>query len=71
MHMTKEKLLEVTTYLAKRLAEPSSHAALAAFFMNIGFATDEGTIQGVCFVLSGVFSAIGFLMKDSQKESEK
>lgn len=70
MHMTKEKLVEVMGYLAKRLAEPSSHAALAAFFMNIGFATSESTVQGLCFVLSGIFSAAGLLMKDSPKDKE-
>lgn len=69
--MTKEKLLEVTIYLAKRLNEPSSHAALAVLLMNIGFTVDEDTTQGICFILSGIFSAIGFLMKDSQKKVEK
>lgn len=66
MHMTKEKLIEISSYLAKRLAEPSSHAALAAFFMNIGFVADEGTVQGICFVLSGVFSFAGFMIKESK-----
>lgn len=71
MHMTKEKLIEIAGYLSKRLAEPSSHAALAAFFMNVGFVTSEGTVQGVCFILSGIFSIVGFVMKDSKPQGKE
>ena len=64
--MTKAKTIKVLTYLSKRLAEPSSHAALAAFFINIGFATNGDAVQGACFLLSAGFSLAGLIMKDDK-----
>jgi hypothetical protein len=62
--MNKEKINEVVAYLADRLKEPSTHAALASAVGYIGLAMDQGVISGFCYLLGGVFTLAGILLKE-------
>ena len=52
------------SYLAARLAEPSTHNAIALFVAGIGLKLDPGIIQYADLAVAGLFGLAGFLLPE-------
>lgn len=60
-------LTNVATYIAGRLKEPSTHAALSAVFVTIASSVQSGDVNNWVTLLSVVFGALGVLVKERGK----
>ena len=61
-----DKLLGVWTYLIKRLAEPSTHASIAALLAMCGMNLDSGVIHDSLTAAGVAFGALGFFVKEAK-----
>lgn len=61
-----EKLLGAYIYLCKRMKEPSSHAAMSSLFLMAGLNIDTGWIHDLSVLISMVFGASGFFLKEAK-----
>ena len=61
-----EKILGAYLYVAERLKEPSTHAALASLFMMAGINVESGWPHDVATLIAVAFGAIGFFVKESK-----
>lgn len=61
------KLLGLFVWLKSRLLEPSTYASLAAVFAMLGVQIDEGVIHDWLNVLTLMFGALGFFVKEQEQ----
>ena len=64
------KALGVFEFVKERVAEPSSHAALAAMFALAGQQYPDAEINGAFNLLSIVFGVLGFWVKEAKPVSK-
>lgn len=60
------KILGVWSYITARLAEPSTHASVAALTTLAGLNLDSGTLHDALTAAGIVFGALGFFVKESK-----
>ena len=60
------KLLGVWSYITARLAEPSTHASVAALVALAGLNLDSGILHDGLTAAGIAFGALGFFVKESK-----
>ena len=60
------KILGVWSYITARLAEPSTHASVAALVALAGLNLDSGTLHDGLTAAGIAFGALGFFVKESK-----
>ncbi len=63
------KILTAYIFLAARLREPSSQAALSAVFLSVGMQYDAGTVHNWLTTLGLGFGVMGIFVKESKPET--
>jgi hypothetical protein len=61
-----DKLLGVWNYLNRRLAEPSTHASIAALLTLAGSNLDSGTVHDSLVAVGVLFGTLGFFVKEAR-----
>jgi len=64
------KILTAYIFLAARLREPSTNAALTGVFLSIGFEYPTGLVQNWLVGLGIVFGLMGVFVKEGKAETE-
>ena len=62
------KLLAIWNYLTRRLAEPSTHAAVASLAVLAGVNIDEGVVHDALTATGVAFGVIGIFVKEQAVE---
>lgn len=65
-----EQLLGLFIWLKARLSEPSTMASVAAVLAMVGVHIDEGVYKDIMNVLTLVFGAMGFWVKEGHAETK-
>ena len=65
-----EQVIGAFMYVEQRLAEPSSHAALATLFGTVGMNIDAGPAHNAYVFLTIVFGALAFFIKEGKPKTE-
>ena len=60
------KVLGAYIYIAARLKEPSTHAALSSLLAMAGLNLDSGILHEILVALSVAFGAAGFFVKEAK-----
>jgi hypothetical protein len=60
------KLLGAWGYIQARLAEPSTHAAVASLLALAGLKLDSGVLHDALVVMGVAFGGLGFFVKEAK-----
>ena len=60
------KILGAYIYIIERLKESGTHAALSALCTTAGLSLDSGILHQILVLLSVVFGAAGFFIKEAK-----